>query len=73
VCQSRAARVYGSDSRRITAVEAAARAALDDTFEACRAEGAALGDVGALALAGRLTRFTPLPTSGAGPGACVQR
>ena len=37
----RASRVYGSDSRRIDAVEAAARAALGDTFEACRAEGAA--------------------------------
>ena len=62
--------MYGSDSRRIDAVEAAARAALDDTFEACRAEGAALG---AVTLARRLTRSGPLPTSGAGPGARVGR
>ena len=69
----RASRVYGSDSRRIDAVEAAARTALGDTFEDCRAEGAALGDVGAVALARRLTRSAPLPTSGAGPGAHVRR
>ena len=69
----RASRVYGSDSRRIDAVEAAARTALGDTFEACRAEGAALGDAEAVALARRLTRSAPLPTSGGGPGARVRR
>ena len=69
----RASRVYGSDSRRIDAVEAAARAALGDTVEACRAEGAALGDAKAVALARRLTRSTPLLTSGGGPGARVRR
>jgi hypothetical protein len=52
----RASRVFGADSRRIADVEAAARAALGDAFEACRAEGAALGDVEAVALAHRLTR-----------------
>ena len=69
----RASQVYGSDYRRIDAVEAAARTALRDTFEACRAEGAALGDVEAVALARRLTRSGPLPTSGGGPGARVRR
>jgi hypothetical protein len=62
--------VYGSDSRRIDAVETAARIALGDTFEICRAEGAALG---AVALARRLTCSAPLLTSGAGSGAHVGR
>jgi hypothetical protein len=69
----RASRVYGSDSRRIDAVEAAARTALGDAFEARRAEGAALGDIGAIALARRLASPAPLPTSGAGSGAHVGR
>jgi predicted ATPase/DNA-binding SARP family transcriptional activator len=62
----RASRVYGSDSRRIDTVEVAARAALDDTFEDCRAEGAALGDVEAVALARRLTRSAAIPGPTAG-------
>jgi hypothetical protein len=65
--------VYGSDSRRIDAVEAAARAALGDSVEVCRVEGAALGDAKAVALARRLTRSARLPTSGGGPGARVRR
>jgi predicted ATPase/DNA-binding SARP family transcriptional activator len=60
----RASQVYGSDSRRIDDVEDAARAALGDAFESCRAEGAALGDVEAVALARRLTRSAPLPFPG---------
>jgi tetratricopeptide (TPR) repeat protein len=52
----RASRVFGSDSLRIGDVESAARTALGDAFEACRAAGAALGDVEAVALARRLTR-----------------
>jgi predicted ATPase/DNA-binding SARP family transcriptional activator len=62
----RASQVYGSDSRRIDAVEAAARTALGDTFEACRAEGAVLGDVEAVALARRLTRSADVPRPSAG-------
>jgi predicted ATPase len=57
----RASQVYGSDSRRIDDVEAAARAALGDAFESCRAQGAALGDVEAIALARRLTRSASMP------------
>jgi predicted ATPase/DNA-binding SARP family transcriptional activator len=60
----RASQVYGSDSRRIDDVEDAARAALGDAFESCLAEGAALGDVEAVALARRLTRSAPLPFPG---------
>jgi hypothetical protein len=52
----RATHVYGADSARVDAVERAARAALDTAFEPLRAEGAALGDAGALDLARRLTR-----------------
>jgi hypothetical protein len=37
-------------------VQRAARAALGTAFDALRAEGAALGDAGAVALARRLTR-----------------
>ncbi|HXV91999.1 MAG TPA: AAA family ATPase, partial [Pseudonocardia sp.] len=53
---SRASEVYGADSRRVERVEAAARAALGAEFETLVAEGAALGDAGAVALARRLTR-----------------
>jgi hypothetical protein len=52
----RATQVYGADSARVDAVERAARAALDTAFEPLRAEGAALGDAGALDLARRLIR-----------------
>ena len=52
----RATHVYGADSARVDAVERAARAALGARFAPLRAEGAALGDLGALALARRLTR-----------------
>ena len=51
----RATRVYGSDSARVDAVERAARAALGDGFAPLHAAGAALGDVGAVAAARRLT------------------
>jgi len=52
----RASRVFGADSARLAAAEATARAALGAGFEACRAEGAALGDTGAIAVARRLVR-----------------
>jgi hypothetical protein len=52
----RATHVYGADSERVDAVVRAARAALGSAFEPLRSDGAALGDVGALALARRLTR-----------------
>jgi predicted ATPase/DNA-binding SARP family transcriptional activator len=55
----RASRVYGADSTRLAAAEAAGRAALGSRFDACHAEGAALGDVEAIALARRLTRSAP--------------
>jgi hypothetical protein len=60
----RASRVFGPDSTRLTAAEAAARAALGAEFDTCRAEGAALGDAGAIAEARRLTRLAP-PTRSA--------
>jgi hypothetical protein len=47
---------YGADSVRVQVVEAAARAALGPQFGQLRAEGAALGDSGAVALARRLAR-----------------
>ncbi|MGQ0575561.1 MAG: BTAD domain-containing putative transcriptional regulator [Pseudonocardia sp.] len=53
---ARATRVYGADAARLDAVRTAARAALGDGFAAATAEGAALGDHGAIALARRLTR-----------------
>jgi predicted ATPase/DNA-binding SARP family transcriptional activator len=53
---TRAPRVFGADLARARAVERAARDALGDTFETLRAEGAALGDAGAVGLARRLTR-----------------
>jgi hypothetical protein len=59
----RATHVYGADSERVDAVARAARAALGSAFEPLRSDGAALGDVGALALARRLTR-----TDGEAPG-----
>jgi predicted ATPase/DNA-binding SARP family transcriptional activator len=52
----RARAEFGADSARVQAVEAAARAALGPRFDAAQAEGAALGDSGAIALARRLTR-----------------
>jgi predicted ATPase/DNA-binding SARP family transcriptional activator len=52
----RASRAFGSDSARLGAVEAAARAALGARFEVCRARGAVLGDTEAIALARSLTR-----------------
>jgi hypothetical protein len=59
----RATHVYGADSQRVDAVARAARAALGSAFEPLRSDGAALGDLGALALARRLTR-----TDGTAPG-----
>jgi predicted ATPase/DNA-binding SARP family transcriptional activator len=52
----RASRVFGADSTRLAAAEATARAALGAAFEVRRAEGAALGDAAAIAVARRLTR-----------------
>jgi hypothetical protein len=52
----RATHVFGADSARADAVECAARAALGDEFERLRADGASLGDAGAVELARRLTR-----------------
>ena len=49
----RAGAEYGADSARVQAVEAAARAALGPRFAELQAEGAALGDSGAVALARR--------------------
>ena len=46
----------GADSARVQAIEAAARAALGPRFAQLQAEGAALGDSGAVALARRLVR-----------------
>jgi len=48
--------VFGADSARAHAVERAARGALGPAFETLRAEGAALGDPAAVALARSLTR-----------------
>jgi len=52
----RASPLSGADASRIHAVERAARNALGPAFDALRAEGAALGDAGAVALARRVTR-----------------
>ncbi len=52
----RSGRASGADSARVSAVEAAAREALGPRFASLQAEGAALGDAGAVALARRLTR-----------------
>jgi predicted ATPase/DNA-binding SARP family transcriptional activator len=52
----RATQVFGPDSARADAVERAACGALGPAFEALRAEGAGLGDAGAVELARRLTR-----------------
>lgn len=52
----RATQVFGADSARLDAVRDAARAALGPGFAVALAEGAALGDQGAVALARRLTR-----------------
>jgi predicted ATPase/DNA-binding SARP family transcriptional activator len=52
----RAPDAFGADSARVLAVEDAARDALGPAFAARRAEGAGLGDGGAVALARRLTR-----------------
>jgi predicted ATPase/DNA-binding SARP family transcriptional activator len=52
----RASSVYGSDSERLAAVREAARTALGDGFAAALAEGASLGEPGAVALARRFTR-----------------
>jgi predicted ATPase/DNA-binding SARP family transcriptional activator len=52
----RASPEYGADSGRVRSVERLARSALGDEFDALLAEGAALGDGGAVALARRLTR-----------------
>jgi predicted ATPase/DNA-binding SARP family transcriptional activator/pimeloyl-ACP methyl ester carboxylesterase len=51
----RAARVFGVDPRQMHDVEQAARAALGSAFEPLLAEGAALGETGAVATARRLT------------------
>ncbi|MGE0295121.1 BTAD domain-containing putative transcriptional regulator [Pseudonocardia sp.] len=52
----RATSVFGADSARLAAVEEAARAALGVEYVVAAAEGARLGDRGAIALARRLTR-----------------
>ena len=52
---ARATQVYGADSERIGRVATAARQALGEDFDRLLAEGAALGDSGAVALARRLT------------------
>ena len=52
----RATRVFGADAVREQAVESAARVALGLAFEPALAEGAALGDAEAIALARRLTQ-----------------
>jgi hypothetical protein len=52
----RASVEYGADSARVRAVEEAARAALGPRFGRLQAQGAALGDSGAIALARRLAR-----------------
>ena len=52
----RAGTEFGADSVRVRAVEAAARAALGDRYDPLAADGAALGDSGAVALARRLVR-----------------
>lgn len=64
---ARAPLAYGADAARAEAVERAARAALGPAFERFHAEGAALGDAGAIALARRLTREAPPP-----PGSPLQ-
>jgi hypothetical protein len=53
---TRATRVYGADSERIHRVADAARQALGAEFDGLLAEGAALGDSGAVALARRLAQ-----------------
>jgi len=55
----RASSVFGADSVRLEAAEDAARARLGAAFVVHRDEGAALGDVEAIALARRLTRPAP--------------
>ena len=62
----RASRVFGADSQRVRTVEAAARSALGPAFAPLYAEGGALGDTGAVALARRLARGEP-PPGAAGP------
>jgi hypothetical protein len=47
----RATTAYGADSARVQAVADAAAAALGPEFERAVAQGAALGDTGAIALA----------------------
>jgi predicted ATPase/DNA-binding SARP family transcriptional activator len=56
----RATPVYGADAAREEAVERAARAALGPAFTVAKAEGARLGDVGAVARALALTRAGPM-------------
>jgi predicted ATPase/DNA-binding SARP family transcriptional activator len=51
----RATYVFGADSARVEEVERAARAALGPAFDRLRADGAALGDAGAVDAARRLT------------------
>jgi predicted ATPase/DNA-binding SARP family transcriptional activator len=53
---ARATEVYGADSERIRRVAVAARQALGAEFDGLLAEGAALGDSGAVALARRLSQ-----------------
>jgi predicted ATPase/DNA-binding SARP family transcriptional activator len=52
----RAAPVYGGDAERLAVAGSAARTALGAEFEVAFAEGAAMGDVEAVALARRLAR-----------------
>jgi predicted ATPase/DNA-binding SARP family transcriptional activator len=51
----RATHLFGADSARVAEVERVARAALGPTFDRLRADGAALGDAGAVDTARRLT------------------
>jgi hypothetical protein len=52
----RASVEYGADSARVRSVEDAARHALGPRFAQLQADGARLGDSGAVALARRLAR-----------------
>jgi predicted ATPase/DNA-binding SARP family transcriptional activator len=65
----RASTEYGADSARVHAVEDAAAAALGPELDRALAEGAALGDTGAIALARRLAGAGAEAVDGAGTAA----
>lgn len=62
--------VFGADAARVQGAEQAARDALGGAFDTAWAEGAALGDAGAVTLARRLTRLGSSPDT---PGATGHR